>query len=39
LKREVFIPPTATRFIKAISNIISRAHVSSNDIQSINLLP
>jgi hypothetical protein len=32
LKREVFIPPTATRFIKAISNIISRAHVSSNDI-------
>jgi hypothetical protein len=32
LKREVFIPPTTTRSIKAISNIINRAHVSSNDI-------
>jgi hypothetical protein len=39
LKREVFIPPTTTRFIKAISNIISRAHISSNDIQFINLFP
>jgi hypothetical protein len=27
LKREVFIPSTAKRFIKAISNIISRAHI------------
>jgi hypothetical protein len=36
LKREVFVPPTVTRFIKAISNIISRAHISSNNIQFIN---
>jgi hypothetical protein len=39
LKRKVIIPPTATRSIKAISNIISRARVSSNDIQSIYLFP
>ena len=39
LKRKVFIPPTATRLIKAISNIISRAHISRNGIQSINLFP